>query len=104
MPLYGDGLRRKSVLRTALIVNDALSATRNRGVREDRKLPAGTIISKEDALRRFPMLDSAGLQGAAVWYDGCMPDAQRLLIEVLRWSCDLGGTALNYMEVRNWSW
>lgn len=98
MPLYGEGLRRKSVLRMALIVNDALSATRNRGVRKDRKLPPGMIISRQDALRRFPMLDSAGMQGAVVWYDGCMPDSQRLLIEVLRWSCDLGSTALNYME------
>ncbi|MGH8659148.1 MAG: FAD-dependent oxidoreductase [Gammaproteobacteria bacterium] len=98
MPLYGEGLRRKSVFRLALIVNDALSASRNKGVRRDQKLPAGMIISREDALRRFPMLDSAGMQGAAVWYDGCLPDSQRLLIEVLRWSCDLGSTALNYME------
>lgn len=39
MPLYGRGLRRPSVLRSALLVTDLLSRNRNRGVRFDRFLP-----------------------------------------------------------------
>jgi glycerol-3-phosphate dehydrogenase len=37
------------------------------------------------------------LKGAAVWYDAIMTDSQRLLLEVIKWACSNGATALNYM-------
>lgn len=98
MPLYGDGLRRPFVLRIALWANDFLSHKRNRGVRPDRYLPAGKLISADQTREIFPKADVRGLSGGAVWYDAYMPDSQRLLIEVLRWSCKYGGSALNYVE------
>jgi len=98
MPLYGTGLHRTGVLAIALRLNDRLSARRNDAVREDILLPNGRIMSAEEAGHVFPLIDTDGLQGAAVWYDAFMPNSQRVLMEALRWGCSLGGTALNYVE------
>lgn len=98
MPLYGKGLNRVWVLRTALGINDVLSIRRNQGVRTENRLPRGRILNAETTRRLFPMVDHAGLRGAALWYDGCVSDSQRILIEVIRRSCALGASALNYVE------
>ncbi|MCK4821288.1 FAD-dependent oxidoreductase, partial [bacterium] len=98
MPLYGNGLRRTSVLRVAAWINDVLSCKRNEGVRPERHLPATKVISAEETRERFPSVDLKGLQGGVIWYDACMPDSQLIVIELLRWSFENGTTALNYME------
>lgn len=99
MPLYGEGLRRKSVMRLALFANDLLSASRNDGVPESSQLPAGKILDAEATLRQCPEIRAEGLSGSAVWYDAALDDSQRLIVELLRWGAGLGATALNYMEV-----
>lgn len=98
MPLYGDGLRRRSVLRTALWGNDLLSRNRNRQMTPENRLPAGQVIGVSETKKIFPGVDPRGLEGGAIWFDALMPDSQRLVIEILRWACELGATALNYVE------
>ncbi len=98
MPLYGNGMRRPSILRIALWINHILSYTRNESVQPEMRLPAGKVLNIKQTRKIFPNLDTQGLQGGAVWYDAFMPDPQRLLIDVLRWSCEYGATALNYIE------
>jgi glycerol-3-phosphate dehydrogenase len=102
MPLYdpprGGRLRRTSAFRLALAANDLLSWRRNEGVRADRWLPGGRVLDAAETLRLFPGADRHGLRGGALWYDGFLPDPQRLLIEMLRWACALGAQALNRME------
>ena len=100
MPLYGEGLRRPAVMRIALGVNDLLSCYRNYQVPSECHLANGKIVNSEQVKELFPGVDAAGLQGGAVWYDGTMPDSQRLLITILRWACSLGATALNYVEAK----
>lgn len=100
MPLYGDGLRRPFVLRTVLRTNDFLSRKRNQGVRTDRHLPPSRVIDAHQTRQIFPSVDRQGLEGGAVWYDACMPDSQRLLMEILSWACKYGATTLNYVEAR----
>lgn len=100
MPLYGEGARRPPVLKAALTLNDGLSATRNRGVRRDRTLPNGNVVSAQAVQQHFAHVDTDGLQGGAIWYDGSMPDSQRILINVLRWAGRAGATALNYVEAQ----
>ena len=99
MPLYGKGLRRNPILRIAVFINDFLSRKRNISVISERHLPKGSVISKELTKKIFPNVNSEGLKGSALWYDGMMPEQQRLSIEILRWACDLGATALNYVSV-----
>ena len=98
MPLYGQGLKRPSVFRMALAANSLLSMNRNRGVSPAGVLPAGEVLSPAATLERFPEAVEEGLLGSALWYDAAMPDSQRLLIEMLHWASECGGTALNYMQ------
>ena len=100
MPLYGGVLRSPFLLRVALCANDILSSKRNHGLRPDRYLPSGKVIDPKQTREIFPDVDEQGLKGGAIWYDACMPDSQRLLIEILRWSCEFGATALNYVEAQ----
>lgn len=103
MPLYGKGLQRKSIMRAALFTDKMFSLKRNRGLAADRKIPFGKILSRQAILAAFPQAKKDGLSGGALWYDACMPDSQRLLIEVLKRACQLGATALNYCVVENLS-
>ncbi len=98
MPLYGEGLRRRIVLRAALSANDILSAHRNAGVLAKNRIRQGKTIDAAQAKALFPDVRSDGLKAAAIWYDACVPDSQRLVIEILRRSCELGATALNYVR------
>jgi glycerol-3-phosphate dehydrogenase len=99
MPLYGRGLRRRSVLRVALMANDLLSLPWNRRKRDPvDRLPRGRVLSTEEAVARFPAVDRIGLQGGALWYDAFMPEPQRVLVEMLHRACALGAVTLNYVE------
>jgi glycerol-3-phosphate dehydrogenase len=100
MPLYNDGLKRSSVMRVALALNDALSVHRNAGVRHDRHLPRGRIMPARDVRKMFPFVRTDRLAGAALWYDACVPDSHRVVMETIRWGTASGGTALNYVDVK----
>ncbi len=98
MPLYGKGIKRNSIFRFALLLNDILSIHRNKSVEKNSYLNNGTVLSSSSALRQFPWLYPNGLTGAAVWYDACVPDSQRLIMDVLKNACSVGACALNYVE------
>jgi glycerol-3-phosphate dehydrogenase len=99
MPLYGRGLRRRSVLAAALAVNELLSWRRNEGIRRrESRIPAGRIVSRDETVSLFPAVDTEGLTGGALWYDAVMPDSQRVIIAMLRWAAGCGATSLNYVE------
>jgi len=98
MPLYGRGLKRASVMRAALMLNDGLGWRRNRGVGAAQRLPRGKVVGRRFTRGAFPQVDRRRLQGSALWHDAAMPDHQRLLMEILRWACALGATALNYVQ------
>jgi glycerol-3-phosphate dehydrogenase len=98
MPLYGDGLKRPLTFGAALLVNDLLSCDRNRGIESARRIGSGRILSAEATVSRFPLVDRRGLRGSGLWYDAVMLNSQRVLIEIVRWACSLGATALNYTK------
>jgi glycerol-3-phosphate dehydrogenase len=98
MPLYGNGLRRPALLWLASWINDVLSFKRNHGIPKDQHLPSGKIISATETKELAPVIDPRGLKGGVVWYDAYMPDSQRIVMELLRWSCKNGADALNYVE------
>ena len=100
MPLYGSGLRRPSIFSIALKINDYLPLLLNLQNSDASIFPKGKVIDSEKTEAIFPSIDKKGLIGAAVWYDAFMPESQRLIIEILRWACDYGATALNYCEAK----
>ncbi len=100
VPIYGKGLRRNSTLSIALRIYDYLTRDRNLGLQPGNTIPSGRMVSTDEAVRIFPMVDRRGLQGGAIWYDGYVEDTQRLIIEVLRMACSNGATVLNYTEAK----
>lgn len=99
MPLYGQGVRRPGILRTALIVNDILGAHRNDGVVESLYLPPGQLLDFEETTYLYPEVDRSGLCGSALWYDAIMLSSERIIMEMLRWACRCGANVLNYVAV-----
>lgn len=99
MPLYGQGVRRKSVFRAALLINDVLSINRNHGVAANRMLPGGRVVNKAETVSLFPEVDQRRLQGAAIWHDAALPDSQRAVMESLHWAAQYGADVLNYTRV-----
>lgn len=98
MPLYGRGLKRANIMRAALLLNDCLGLKRNAGVAAPKCLPQGKVVGKRFTRNAFPQVVRKDLQAGALWYDAAMPEHQRLLMEILRWACALGATALNYVQ------
>src|SRR5690606_5721254 len=98
MPLYGDGLKRNSVMRVAFAMNDLLSAGRNAGVAERMKIPASRVVDGPTAERLCPAVRTSGMRGAAIWTDYFMCSSERLLLELLREACRLGAQAFNYVQ------
>ena len=100
MPLSGEGLRRPSVMRAALTLNDALSWRRNRDVPAPAHLPGSGVLSPQALNRRLPALALPAHAGAACWHDAWVSEPQRLLIDTLRMASTGGSQALNYLDVQ----
>ena len=99
MPLYNNGVKRPSVLKAALLMNDLLSAKRNKGVPTTHAIHNGRILNVTETHQIFPGVISSGLTGAALWFDAQVTDSQRIVMEILHWACSLGAQAFNYVEV-----
>ena len=100
MPLYNDGLRRRSVLGAALRVQRSLEGwlDRQHPRGSGSTKPTGRVLSFEETVARFPMVSRKKLQGSALWFDALLQEPQRLQVELLRWAVACGARVLNYVE------
>lgn len=98
VPLYQRGLLRTDLFRVAFLLDRVLLPRRDRELSDSRFLPYGQVISASEVKQRFPKVEDCDLSGGALWYDACIPDSQRLIMEAFRWACGMGATALNYMS------
>ncbi|PIE59840.1 MAG: hypothetical protein CSA32_02095 [Desulfobulbus propionicus] len=101
MPLYRNGPYRPSVFKIALLLNDVLSLSRNKGVMPEQELENGSVLSADNVVSLFPLVDKKGLKGGAVWYDGGMPSSQLLITGILEAACRMKTSALNYVEAES---
>lgn len=98
IPSYSGISSNAASLRAALLLNDVVSAHRNRGLRLDRSIPRGRLVSRDECLRRFPWFDSSGLTGGALWYDGQLRHPERLTVQFVRSAAERGLVPANYMR------
>lgn len=101
VPLYQRGLMRTEVFRLAFWGDRLLLPHRDREGDGDRHIPYGQVLSPSEVRQRFPAVEEEGLTGGALWYDACVPDSQRLIMEVLRSASQMGATALNYTSAED---
>jgi glycerol-3-phosphate dehydrogenase len=98
VPTSGGGSRGKAALRIALALNDAISCDRNTGLREDRQLPGGKIISRDELFQLLPALDRPEFTGGAIWHDGFAENTDRLNIAFVLTAANSGAVCANYVR------
>lgn len=99
MPTYGHGMRGREAMALALAMNELVSLDRNRGL--NAVLPRGRMLSRAACLERAPGIPEAGLNGAALWYDGILHDSERLVWAIVRSAADAGAEVANYVRAES---
>jgi glycerol-3-phosphate dehydrogenase len=100
MALHGKGLRRRSVFRCALAVNNALTRLATAHLGASGRLPSGRTLPASAIREIMGSDDLPPLEGGALWHDAFVPCAPALVVETLRWACGRGASVLNYVEAR----
>ncbi len=98
MPLRGLGTRSRAALFAAMKVYDLVSLGRNSGVRPECRIPPGYTVSRETLYELAPGL-RPGYTSGAIWHDGQMLEADRLLLACMVAASEAGAVVLNYAEV-----
>jgi glycerol-3-phosphate dehydrogenase len=100
VPTYGHGMRGPEILGAALVLLNALTADRNRGLTDpSRQVPAAGIVSRARVLEWFPDLNKEGLTGAGVFFDGQIFNPPRLVWAMVRTAARAGAAVANYCDV-----
>jgi len=98
LPLYRSLLKGRLAMRAGFLLDRFVAYDRNRGIPASHYLPAGRVISRGEAIERFPGLRRHGLTGAAVWYDYTTPEADRLTFSWAIAAHTCGAVLANYVE------
>ena len=80
LPLTSAFIKGPMMMRAGLLLDAVIASGRNSGVPESLRLPAGHVLSADEARRRFPALGASATHGAAVWYDYVTTEADRLTL------------------------
>jgi glycerol-3-phosphate dehydrogenase len=89
----------RAVLRVALRVSEAVGMGLGPAAGSDRRWQPGRILSRAECLRAHPWLETEGLTGAALWYDGQALNPERLTLSFLLSASEAGAELANYAEV-----
>jgi glycerol-3-phosphate dehydrogenase len=98
VPIYRSLLRGRMAMRVGLTLDRVVSWDRNRGVAPSHVLPAGRVVSRHEAIQRFPGLRRQGLVGAAVFYDYVTTEADRLTFSYALAAAGHGAVLANHVE------
>ncbi len=91
VPLYKGARRGVWTIRAGMMAYDALSF--------DKTLPRHRMLSAAETLERAPGLLSAGLRGAAVYFDAQVEYAERLVLENVLSAVEHHATVITYARV-----
>jgi glycerol-3-phosphate dehydrogenase len=98
VPTYGHGALGREAFATGLFVADRLTASRNRDLPPERRIPAGRTVAPEEAERLVPGLERRSLSGAALWYDAQARSTERLTLGFVRAAAEAGALCANHAE------
>jgi len=96
---YRRPARSRAALGIALLLNELVSARRNRGLEAELQIPRGRLISRATCLELFPWFSPDGLTGGALWYDARMPAPERLTLAFVRSAAERGAVVANYVRM-----
>ena len=90
VPTYGHGAKGREAMALGLVLNDLLSADRNRGLPPERRIPRSRVLSSRETLDLVPGLAAEGLNGGALWYDAQVESSERLTVGFAHAAADAG--------------
>ncbi|HEX7049633.1 MAG TPA: glycerol-3-phosphate dehydrogenase/oxidase [Longimicrobiales bacterium] len=100
IPTYGHGTRGRALLAAGMRIYDALTADRNRAIRDPaRRIPPGRMVGRRECLSLFPDLQTKGLTGGALFHDAQIYNPPRLALAFLKAATRAGCDAANYVRV-----
>jgi glycerol-3-phosphate dehydrogenase len=98
LPTYNKLTRHKAPLRAYFAMYDLLTSDRNEGLDPARHLPAASLISRDECLRRHPALEPQGVTGGIVWHDYQMYSGDRVTLAYAKSAARAGAAVANYVE------
>jgi glycerol-3-phosphate dehydrogenase len=98
VPAYGHGALGREAFAAGLFVADRLTASRNRDLPPERRIPAGRTVAPQEAERLVPGLERRSLSGAALWYDGQARSTERLTLAFVHAAAEAGALCANHTE------
>jgi glycerol-3-phosphate dehydrogenase len=105
IPTFGHGLRGKAVLGAGMYAYDLLTAGKNAGISDPAAHIAGArFLSRGEVLELFPELEQPSLTGGAVFADGQMYHAARLVWAFVASAVGAGAVAANYVQAERFLW
>jgi glycerol-3-phosphate dehydrogenase len=105
VPTFGRGRKGKLFLGTGMYLYDLLSVGRNAGIKDrSRRIPLTHFMSRHELLEVFPELEQDSLSGGAIFADGQMYNAARLVLAFVKSAERKGATAANYVRAETFLW
>jgi len=102
VPTYGWGRRGKPFLAAGMTVYDLLSADcRRQNPDPARRIASTRLLSPGEVLEQFPLIERGGLTGAAVFEDGQMHSATRLVWAFVDAARQAGASVANYLAAES---
>ena len=98
VPLQRSLAKGRLAMRAGFLLDRALARGRNEGVAPSLRLPAGRVLSRSEAIERFPGMRRQGLTGAALFYDYVTTEADRLTFSWALSAASAGAVLANYVE------
>ena len=98
IPTAGHGFRSRPIMRVASMLNNLISADRNRELPPSIHLPGGGTVERRELLAQIPSCPEQDPSGGVVWHDGLAVNSERLALEHLLLARDLGATLCNYLR------
>ena len=98
LPLSRSLTRGPMAMRAAFALDSLVASDRNDDLPESLHLPAGRVVSRDDAFTMAPALAGQDIVGAAVWYDFVACDADRLTLSWALSASEHHATLANYVE------
>jgi glycerol-3-phosphate dehydrogenase len=98
VPLHRSITKGRAAMRAAFLIDRVLARGRNDGVAPSLRLPAGRVISRNEAIDRFPGMRRQGLTGAALFYDYVTTESDRLTFSWAQGAADAGALLANHVK------
>ncbi len=105
VPTFGVGRKGKAFLGAGMYAYDLLTMGKNAGIPDPgRRIGATRFFNRRELLELFPELEQPSLTGGAVFEDGQMYNAARLVLAYVKSAARGGAKVANYVQATEFLW